>query len=282
MRVEDELDLPGAQVLTPPADDLLLPAQEVVEAVVVLADEVAGVQPTVAHCRRRLFGEPVIAEHDRRVAQQQLARRAGLDRRALVVDDERFIHTAQPRVLAEPADGAVRRRFVTGPDHPVRRLGQRVAAGQGDTEAVFELEVAFPGRCRPAEADPGLVPPVVVSGGRLQEHPDHGADDVELCRPRPADAVPERAEREALEERERHPEGQRSEGGVRLGVEMEEGQAGEHVVVGAEPEPGRKALAGHDIGPLGLHHELRLAGRARRLDEHGRVVPGDRPADAFR
>ena len=52
--LEHGLDLGGRQVLTAPADHFLLAADERVRAVVVVDDEVAGLQPTVDEHRRGL------------------------------------------------------------------------------------------------------------------------------------------------------------------------------------------------------------------------------------
>ena len=149
------LDLGGGEVLAPAADDLLLPADERVGAVGVLDDEVAGPQPAVgADHPGGLLGHPPVAEHDRRVAQLELADLAGRDG-LVVAHDPALVDLAQGRVLADGAERAVG-AGAPGPDRAVGRLRHGVAADEPQAEAALDLELAGlragTGRCRPAGA----------------------------------------------------------------------------------------------------------------------------------
>ena len=75
VRVRDErvLDLAGCQVLAAPADHLFLARDERERAVRVAGHEVAGPEPPVDDDLCRLGRHLVVAEHDRRVAQLELA-----------------------------------------------------------------------------------------------------------------------------------------------------------------------------------------------------------------
>ena len=76
MAFERGLDLGGRQVLAAAADDFLLATEERVGLVGVDAHEVAGAQPAVDDHRRGLLRHLVVAAHDHRVAQLELARLA--------------------------------------------------------------------------------------------------------------------------------------------------------------------------------------------------------------
>src|SRR5262249_8340199 len=84
---EQVLDLPRADVLALADDDVLLPARDAEEALVVDGAEVAGAEPAAG--RERVGVEPLVAvaEEALRAARFDLAHAAGRDRRAVVVDD---------------------------------------------------------------------------------------------------------------------------------------------------------------------------------------------------
>ena len=99
MTLERGLDLGRRQVLAAAADHFLLAADERVRLVVVDAHEVAGPQPAVDDHGRGLLGHLVVAAHDRRVAQLELADLPHADDPA-VVDCARVVDVAEHRMLA--------------------------------------------------------------------------------------------------------------------------------------------------------------------------------------
>ena len=140
--LEDRFDLGRRQVLSPPADHVLLPADEGVVAVFVLGDEVAGPQPTVDQHLRRLIGHLVVATHDGRVAELQHAHLAQISRASLH-HDPRVVHVAELGVLSHRAERSIRARTAS-PDQAVGRLRKGVAAPDLEPEAGFDLELASP------------------------------------------------------------------------------------------------------------------------------------------
>src|SRR5262249_31331919 len=84
---EQVLDLPRADVLALADDDVLLPAGDAEEALVVDGAEVAGAEPAAGS--ERVAVEPLVAvaEEAFRPARLHLAHDAGRNRRAVVVDD---------------------------------------------------------------------------------------------------------------------------------------------------------------------------------------------------
>ena len=170
MRRERLLDLGRRHVLAAPPDHLLLAAEEGVGAVVVLAHEVAGLQPAVVRQHRRgLLRHPPVALHHRGVAQLELAVRV----------HARLVHLAERRMLARHAERPVRARAVR-PDRAVGGLGHRVAGHQPEPEAALELEVAVLGRSRPGVREPHRVVRVVGALGLAHQDLEHRADRVEL------------------------------------------------------------------------------------------------------
>src|SRR5680860_675004 len=86
MSFERGLDLHGRKVLASPADEFLSTPHESEGAVVVHSDDVSGAQPAVGQDPVGLLGHPVVTEHDRGVAQLELAGTADADLLA-VLDD---------------------------------------------------------------------------------------------------------------------------------------------------------------------------------------------------
>ena len=114
MAFERRLDLGRRQVLAPAAQHLLLASDERVGVVGVGGDQVAGAQPAVVHDRRGLVRHLVVAAHDHRVAQLQLAGAAEVDLR-------RRRHRARARRSRDRAAG------VDGPTRASRTGACRVS-----------------------------------------------------------------------------------------------------------------------------------------------------------
>ena len=194
MAFEHLLDLGGRQVLAAPADHFLHAAEEREGLVGVDPHEVAGLEPAVHDHRRRLFGHLVVAAHDGGVAQLELATFAR-PHDPTVIDRAGVVDVAERRMLARRAERAVW-PFAVAPDQRVRRLRQRVAAHDLETEALLDrdLVVLVGRRARVTEANRVVG---VVGAPRLpHEDLEHRADAVELGRAERARVVEERARRE--------------------------------------------------------------------------------------
>jgi hypothetical protein len=105
-------------------------------------DEVARAQPAVVHDRRGLVGHLVVAPHDRRVAQLELADLAD-GHLPVVGEDPGVVHVAELGMLAHRAERSVWALAVR-PDQGVGRLREPVPAHDLETEAGLDLELALP------------------------------------------------------------------------------------------------------------------------------------------
>ena len=233
--------------------------------------QVAGVQPAVHHGGRGLLRHLPVARRDHRVAQQQLADLALADVVAVVVDHPRLVDHAQHRVLPHRAERAERPGPVP-PDQAVRRLRQRVAAHDPQPEPALERLLPLLRRGRAGVAEPQRGVGVVRALRLPHQDLEHRADRVELGRPVPARRVQEAAGREPRQQHQPGAARQRPQHRVGRCVDVEQRQRRHQPVVGRELHPEREALAGHGVGTLRLHHQLRPPGGPRRRDQHRQVV----------
>ena len=216
-----------------------------------------------------LLGHAPVAEHHGRVAQLELAVSTSTRvTRASLTWPSVGCWRGEPSVPY----GRVPRR----PDHPVGRLGHRVAAHDPQAEALLDLQLALApaatGRCSTSRS--GLSASSSRSGWRIRISSIAPIALNSVAPWRRAESR-KRAGREAREQHEPGARGDRAEHGVGGRVDVEERQRGHQPVVGGQLHPPREALAGHRVGPVGLGHELRAPGRARGRDQHRRVVgPG--------
>ena len=119
------LGLAGGDVLTRPLDHVLHTGDERGQAVGVLAHEVPGLQPAVAHDLRGRVRVLEIARHERDAGDAGDAQLAGLtatDRRAVAVGDAAAVaeHDPPEAVVAALAVQGVHQRWPDRLGHPVQ------------------------------------------------------------------------------------------------------------------------------------------------------------------
>ena len=158
------LDLDRRDVLAPPPDHLLDPADEGVGAGRVGRHQVARAQPAIGREHiRGLLGHAPVSLHHGRVSQLELAHLADARRPALV-HHAALVDDPERRVLADAPERAVR-AGAARPDRAVRRLGHGIAAHDAKAEAGLDLELALLRRRRAGVAQPQRVVRVVGRSG---------------------------------------------------------------------------------------------------------------------
>ena len=233
MALECSLDLRRRQVLATATEHLLLASDERVRVVGVGGDEVAGAEPTVVHHRRGFVGHLVVAAHDHRIAQLELAGTSDAHVGAFVVEDPRVVHVTELRMLTHRPERAERTRAVR-PDQPVRRLRERVPAHDLDPETRLHLLLALALGRRARVAEPQRIVGVVGALRLTHEDLEHRADRVELGGLERAGRVEEATRGEPGQKGEARTGRDRSERRVRGRVDVEQRQRRHEPVVSGE------------------------------------------------
>ena len=272
------LDLGGGQVLPTAAQHLLAACDEGVGAVAVHGHQVAGVEPAVDDGGSGLLRHLPVPGRDRGVAQQQLTGLTGAHVPAVLVDHAGRVDRAEPRVLPGGAEGPERARAMS-PDQAVGRLRHAVAAHDSQAEALLEGLLPGAGGGGAGVAQPQRGVGVVRAHRLAPQDLQHRTDGVELRRPVPPRAVQEAAGREPGQQHQTGTAGQRPQHRVGGRVDVEQRQRGHQPVVARELQPVGEAFAGHGVGTVRLHDQLRASGCPRCRDEHGEVVGSDGDRD---
>ena len=238
-----------------------------------------------ASARGGLRGPLLVAGHHVLAAQADLARVAGRDRLVVLVEDRQVVadrHADGPdpaiAVVLAVAPYAGRRmrveRRVAG------RLGQAVALDHEELEAALEGALDLDRQRRRAtdrEAQPGSreARRIALLGRAVYEDPEVGRNGTEPGHAMGRDPLPVAARREPFGHHDRATRPQRRDRRHDLAVDMEEGQDAHRPVGRRDAVPAGDVLRVAQEVALREHDALRLPGRARGVDDLGRIIDAD-------